>query len=63
LAVFPGFVQAAGSAGFVEQIGKFPVLYLDEDTCVFAFPPLRVEILARKEPWPRELESGIKISQ
>mmetsp|Transcript_41322 Transcript_41322/g.83413 ORF Transcript_41322/g.83413 Transcript_41322/m.83413 type:complete len:342 (-) Transcript_41322:293-1318(-) len=49
LAVFPGLIQTVGSAGFVEQIGRFPVFYLDEDTCVFSFPPLNVKILARKE--------------
>ena len=51
-AVYPGIVQSLGAAGFVEQIGRFPVYYLDDDTCVFSFPPLRVKIVARKEPWP-----------
>jgi hypothetical protein len=35
----------------VPALSRFPVAYLDDDTCIFSFPPLNVKITARKEPW------------
>ena len=44
-------IQSIGTLGFVPSLSRFPVDYLDDDTCVFSFPPLSVKITARKEPW------------
>jgi len=39
-----------GRVGFLEGLATFPVLYVDEDLTVFRFPPLGVNIAARRMP-------------
>ena len=48
LGAVDGLVQRLGQFGFIDDIGYFPVAYLDEDLCVFDFPPLGVQITATK---------------
>lgn len=43
-------VSALGRAGFFPQFAVFPVQYLDEDTAVFQFPPLKSSIAVRRLP-------------
>jgi hypothetical protein len=43
-------IQNLGAAGFIKQFSYFPITYLDEDLCVFKFPPLRTQIAARRAP-------------
>ena len=43
-------ITALGRVGFLEGLAKFPVLYVDEDLTVFRFPPLGVNIAARRMP-------------
>ncbi len=42
------FLTVLGRVGFLEGLAKFPVLYVDEDLTVFRFPPLGVNIAARR---------------
>lgn len=37
-----------GRLGFIRPLAIFPVLYLDEDLCVFRFPPLASNIAVTK---------------
>lgn len=37
-----------GRLGFIRPLAIFPVLYLDEDMCVFRFPPLASNIAVTK---------------
>ena len=46
--VFDKIVKRLGTIGFIESLGNFPVLYFNEDVCVFRFPPLRSNIAARR---------------
>ena len=41
-------ITALGRVGFLEGLAKFPVLYVDDDLTVFRFPPLGVNIAARR---------------
>lgn len=46
--VLPDLVQAVGARGFVEGVSRFPVLYLDEDLCVFQFQVTGTKVCARR---------------
>lgn len=37
-----------GRLGFIRPLAVFPVLYFDEDLCVFRFPPLASNIAVTK---------------
>ena len=41
-------ITQTGKLGFLEGFARFPVLYVDEDLTVFRFPPLGVNIAARR---------------
>ena len=43
-------IQGVGAAGFLPSFSVFPVRYLDNDLCVFEFPPLGVKITAVRSP-------------
>lgn len=42
------FVQAAGQAMFFDGLSVFPVLYLDDDLCVFQFKPAGIVVAAQR---------------
>lgn len=42
-------VQSIGNTFFLPSLGVFPVSYLDDDLCIFRFPPLNVKITALRE--------------
>jgi hypothetical protein len=46
--VLPGLIQSVGERGFVEGVSRFPVLYLDDDLCVFEFQITGTKICARR---------------
>lgn len=41
-------IMQLGRASFFPQFATFPVLYLDQDFCVFKFPPLNTSIAVRR---------------
>jgi len=41
-------ITAMGRPAFIPPLAIFPVLYLDQDLCVFKFPPLSTEIAVRR---------------
>ncbi|KAG5181998.1 hypothetical protein JKP88DRAFT_320327 [Tribonema minus] len=45
-------IQAAGEGLFIKPLSYFPIKYLDEDLCVFDFPPLNTRIAARRYELP-----------
>ena len=46
--VLPDLIQRVGTRGFVEEFSKFPVLFLDEDFCVFEFSAFGTKICAQR---------------
>mmetsp|Transcript_6954 Transcript_6954/g.9332 ORF Transcript_6954/g.9332 Transcript_6954/m.9332 type:complete len:253 (-) Transcript_6954:319-1077(-) len=48
ISVVDNLVQTVGTIGFLESFSIFPMKYLDDDICVFEFPPLGVKITAAK---------------
>lgn len=46
--VLPDLIQKVGKAAFVEGVSRFPIQYVDDDTCVFLFTALGTRICARK---------------
>ena len=46
--ILPDLIQRVGTRGFIEDFSKFPVSYLDEDTCVFEFSTLGTRICAAR---------------
>lgn len=46
--VLPALIRGIGRAGFLPSISQFPVEYLDNDLCIFKFPPLGVRIVTQK---------------
>ena len=58
-------VSMMGKAAFFPQLAVFPILYLDQDFCVFSFPLLNSKIAVRKVQQERtlaEIAEGIQRS-
>ena len=47
--ILPDLIQRIGTKGFVEEFSKFPVLFLDDDFCVFEFSAFGTKICAERK--------------
>lgn len=47
--ILPDLIQKIGTKGFVEEFSKFPVLFLDNDFCVFEFSAFGTKICAERK--------------
>ncbi len=47
--ILPSMVQTLGKAAFIEGVSKFPIQYLDTNTCVFLFTLFGTRICAQRQ--------------